>query len=141
MMKNEILINNIKFWEDQNIIYCKLYDGSDVNYSNNNFEDSFLESISILSNGTYLPIIFNFKEIDNSALIKFFKFLSNNSKIKNAVLSKAFLVKSYKQKILLSFYVMFCDSNVPNLIFKNPNSAIQYSDQNYAIFNSKNCVS
>lgn len=137
-MKNEIQINNIKFWVDQNIIYCKLYNNSEVNYSYNDFENLFHESISKLSNGTYLPIIFNFKEIDNPLLVKLFKLLSNNPKIKNAVLSKAFLVKSYKQKILLSFYVLFSDSNVPNLIFKNSNSAIQYSDQNYAVFNSKN---
>ncbi|WP_452229748.1 DUF7793 family protein [Lacinutrix sp. MEBiC02404] len=135
-MRNEILINNIKFWVDQKIVYCKLYDDSDVDYSDKDIQDIFCEAISLLSDSAYLPVIFDFKEINSVLSVKLFKLLSSNIKIKSAVLSKAFLVKNYKHKILLSFYVMFSDSNVPNLIFKDPDLAIQYSNQNYAIFNS-----
>lgn len=56
-MQKEILINNFKFWVSQNVIYCKFYDDSDVNYSNYVVEDIFYEAISILSDGNYLPII------------------------------------------------------------------------------------
>jgi hypothetical protein len=135
-MKDEIQINNIKFWVGQNIIYCKLYDNSNVDYSDKGIEDLFYEAISMLSDGTYLPVIFDFREVNSGLSVKLFKLLSNSVKIKSIVLSKAFLIKNYKHKMLLLFHVMFSDSNVPNLIFKDSDLAIQYSNQNYAIFNS-----
>ena len=137
-MRNEIRINNIKFWVDQNIIYCKFYNDFDRGYFGNGFEDMFYEAISILSNETYLPIIFDFRTINTSLSIKLFKLLSNTSKIKSVVLSNVFLVKNQRQKFMLSFYIMFCDSNVPNLILKEPDLAIEYSNYNYALFNSIN---
>lgn len=135
-MKDEIRINNIKFWVNRNVIYCKLDDSSNVDYSDTGIEDVFYEAISMLSDGVYLPVIFDFREINIGLSVKLFKLLSNNGKIKSIVLSKAFLIKNYKHKMLLSFYVMFSDSNVPNLIFKDPDLAIQYSNKNYGIFNS-----
>ncbi|MDO6595370.1 hypothetical protein Q4512_00505 [Oceanihabitans sp. 2_MG-2023] len=135
-MKNEIFINNIKFWVDQNIIYCKLFEDSNLNYSRENIESMFCEAISILSNGTFLPVIFDFEELNSSHSLRFFKIISNNYKIKSAVLSKVFLIKNYRQKLLLSFYVLFSDSNVPNLIFRDLDLAIAYCNENYATFNS-----
>ena len=135
-MKNEIRINNIKFWVDQNIIYCKFYDDFDKNYFHDGFEDIFYEAISILSNGTYLPMIFDLTEVKSLVLVKLFKLLSCSSKLESVVLSKVFLVENQKQKIILSFYVMFSDANVPNLIFMESDLAIEYSSNNYALFNS-----
>ncbi|AUC82456.1 hypothetical protein [Lacinutrix sp. Bg11-31] len=135
-MKNEIQINNIKFWVDQNIIYCKFYNDFDKNYFHDGFEDIFYEAISILSNGTYLPVIFDLRGLKSLVLVKLFKLLSNSSKLEKTVLSKVFLIESQKRKIILSFYLMFRDTNVPNLIFMESDLAIKYSNHNYALFNS-----
>jgi hypothetical protein len=138
-MENEIHINNIKFWLNQNVIYCDICNDFDKNYSLEDIEDLFYEAISILSNGTYLPVIFNFRELNTLLSIKLFKLLSNSSRIEGVVLSKVFLVKKLKHKILLSFCQMFCGSNVSNIIFKDSNLAIEYSSQNYTVFNSLSC--
>ncbi|MBU2939172.1 hypothetical protein KO494_06435 [Lacinutrix sp. C3R15] len=138
-MKEEILINNIKFWVDQNIIYCKLYNDSVVDFSCQEYERLFCKAISILSDGSYLPVIFDLKEVSRSVSVKLFKFLSNNCKIRSCVLSKVFLVKNFKQKILLSYYVMFSDSKVPNSIFIDSGLAERYSHQYYDVFNSISC--
>ena len=135
-MQKEILINNIKFWVSQNIIYCKLYDDSDVNCSNYDVEDIFYEAISILSDGNYLPIIFNFREINYSFSVKLFKFLSKNSKIKSSVLSEAFVVKNNRQKLLLYFSVLFSNSRKHSSVYKDSDLAIKYSNKSYTVFNS-----
>ena len=135
-MKKEILLNDMEFWVSQNIIYCKVLNSFNEIDSHANLEEVFYEAISILSDGSYLPIIFDFKEVNGLLLVKLFKIISSNNRIKNSVLSKAFLVKNYRQKILLSFYVMFSDSNVPNLVFNEMDAAVEHSSQNYSIFNS-----
>ncbi|MFD2543394.1 hypothetical protein ACFSSB_13760 [Lacinutrix gracilariae] len=141
VMKDEILINNIKFWLDQNIIYCKLYDDSVVDFTCKGYEELFCKAISILSDGSYLPVIFDLSEVSSSVSVKLFKLLSNNCKIRGCVLSKVFLVKNYKQKVLLSYYMLFSDTKVPNLVFKDLSLAERYSHQYYDVFNSISCES
>ncbi|WP_055434923.1 hypothetical protein [Lacinutrix algicola] len=138
-MENEIHINNIKIWLNRNVIYCDIYNDFDKNYSLDGVEDLFYEAISILSNETYLPVIFNFSELNTLYGLRLFRILSNSLKIENAVLSKVFLVKKNKHKVLLSLCQIFYGFNFSNLIFKDSNLAIEYSSENYTVFNSLSC--
>src|SRR5690554_2845605 len=82
-MKREILIEDIKFWVDQDIIYCKFYNGFDQTFLNTDLEKVFEAAITKLSDGKYRSIILNLRDIDNQLSLKVFKFLSSNALIKS----------------------------------------------------------
>jgi hypothetical protein len=135
-MKNEITIDNVNFWVDENIIFCRI--GSDFDEFNkwNEIDDIFQYAISILSNGKYLPILIDLRETNYSLSIKIFKFLSFDSAIKTFVLSKTFLVNSYVLKALLLMYNFSASMIVPNSVFTDFNSALEDCNKNYSQFNS-----
>lgn len=135
MMTEEILIDNIKFWVDQNIIYCKIYDGFEINSLLKDAELIFYNGISTLSKGKYMPVIINMREIDYTFSIKIYKFLSNSTLLNSIVLSKAFLVHRLGLKILLSIYNFTSDPVVPSEIFNNQNLATQHCNRDHRVFN------
>ncbi|MCX7550894.1 hypothetical protein [Xanthomarina sp. F2636L] len=135
-MKNEMLTDNIKFWVDQNIIYCKIYRDFDENYSKVDLEKTFIEAISVLSDGSYKPILFNFEELRSSPTIKLFKLINNSSEIKNNVLSEAYLVGNCYLKFLLSSYTLFGNSILPITIFNGKKMAIEFCNRNNMFFNA-----
>ena len=104
-MMDDKLIENFKFWVDQEVIYCQiLNDLTDLDDDNKikDIEHIFLNKIFMLSKDVHMPILIDLKELNFSNAIKVFKFLSKNTLIKSLVLSKTFLVDSYKLKILLN---------------------------------------
>lgn len=133
-MKNEILLGGIKFWVDQNVIHCKIYKSFNVTSRGKDTEEIFFNAITILSNGKCMPLLINMCEIDYSLSIKTFKYISANSLIKTAVLSKTFLVNSFLLKIYLGIYNFIGDPLVPNAIFKDFNSAIFYCNEKASEF-------
>ncbi|HLV39346.1 hypothetical protein [Xanthomarina sp.] len=135
-MEDGIGTDHIKFWVDENIIYCKVSCGFDINYSKLEIEKLFIEAISILSDGSYKPILFNFEELNNLHSKKLFRFINNSTEIKNIVLSKAFIVSNYYLKHLFSFYVMFSNSILPITIFNGKEMAVEFCNKNNLFFNA-----
>jgi hypothetical protein len=135
-MKDEILVDNIKFWVDQNIIYCKLYGDFDDNYFESVFENVFTNAITKLSDGKYMPVLFNLREIDNLQTIKIFKRLSNNALIKSSVLTKTFLVRSLVLKVILSCCDLAKNPNDLNKICTDKDLAIKHCIKNNKVFNA-----
>lgn len=126
MMLEEILIENVKFWEDQNIIYCKIYEDFDAQYTNEQIERIFTESIDLLSSGSHLPILFNFRELNTSTSIKLFSFINKSTVIRNNSLSTTYLVNNFGLKLLFSSYATFSNSILPITIFNKAELKVQF---------------
>lgn len=139
-MEDDKLIENFKFWVDHDVIYCQIL--SDLTDLDNNkikdIEHIFLNKIFMLSKDVHMPILIDLKELNFSNAIKVFTFLSKNTLIKSLVLSKTFLVNSYKLKMLLNIQSFICNPSLPDVIFKCNKSAIQYCIEDNRTYNSLN---
>jgi hypothetical protein len=134
-MKNEVLIGDVKFWKDQNIVHCKFYNPEvDIEFVRKSM-DEYLSVISFLSNGVSLPLLINLKEVDGLFSYKIFKLFGMHPKIKDVYQYKAFLINSNKINFLFSIYNFFSDPIFPNKVFTNPNEAINYCEENNYSFN------
>lgn len=137
-MKREILIEDIKFWVDQDIIYCKFYNGFDETFLNTDLENVFEAAITKLSDGKYRSIILNLRDIDHQLSVKVFKFLSSNALIKSLVLSKVFIVRTYNLKVLFSIYCFTKKAVLPIKIYKNFDLANKFCNEIDMEFNARN---
>lgn len=136
IMRNEIQFDDIKFWVDQHIIYCKFNGDFIKNYQMIDIEELFYNGISILSNGRYMPIIINLEQISDSNSIKIFKFLSKSVLIQSLILTKIFLVRSTGLKVLLALYNITVDPTLSSKICKNFNVAIKHCNKDNIVFNT-----
>ncbi|MEL0645213.1 hypothetical protein V6251_12535 [Olleya sp. Ti.3.14] len=140
-MMDDKLIENFKFWVDQDVIYCKiLNDLTDLDDSckAKDIEHIFLNKIFTLSKDVHMPILIDLRGLKFSSAIKSFTFLSKNTLIKSLVLSKTFLVNTYKLKMLLNIQSFVCNPALPDVIFKCNKSAIQYCIEDNKTYNSLN---
>ena len=135
-MKNEIIFENVKFWQDQDIIHCSFNSEFDDRLLEIEIEDLFVQVIDALSNGSYKPILIDLTAVSYLNAIGLYKFISRNSQIKSYVLSKSFIVKSIDIKLLLELYNLGSDGVVPNKICTNFDRAIQYCNEKHAAFNA-----
>lgn len=136
VMKNKNLVNDIKFWVDQNIIHCSIPNGFEEHSLEEDIEALFFNAISTLSKDRYMPILIDIQAVNFLLSVKLFKFLSNNALLNTAVLSKTFLVNSFVLKVFLSLYNFSNDPIVPNAIFNNDSAAITYCDHKIMVFNA-----
>ncbi|MCF7559923.1 hypothetical protein L3X39_04675 [Sabulilitoribacter multivorans] len=133
-MKNEIVIDNIKFWVDQNIIHTSINGKIDKKFLE--IEDIFVEVILALTVGNFKPLLIDLTTISKLNAINLFKILSRSSQIKTLVLSKSFLVQSYDLKLLLDLYNFGNETIVPNKISTKYSHAVKYCNQSYEQFNA-----
>ncbi len=135
-MKKQLLINDLKFWVDQNVIYCKVFNTfSDCNRPED-LDQIFNEAITKLSEGVHMPILFNLEALDFNNAVRVFKLLSKNRIIKSLTLSKTFLVNSFKLSVLLKVVSFFCNPAMPDLIFVDTTSAIKFCIEDNQAYNS-----
>lgn len=137
-MSNFIEFDGIRFWVDQNIIYCELNEDFDFQSLKGGVSEIFDNAITSLSNGKYLPILINLKLVRNTDAIKLFKFFSQNSSINTSVLSKAFVVRTFGLQSLLTFCGVALSNIVPNKIYNDIDMAISYCNERYMVFNVAN---
>lgn len=141
VMDNDKLIENFKFCVDQNVIYCKVLNQfTDLNdkCQAKDLEHIFLNEIFRLSKDVHMPILFDLEDLNFSNTIKAFTFLSKNTLIKSLVLSKTFLVSSFKLKMLLNIHSFVCNPALPDVVFKDVESAKQYCIEDNKTYNSLN---
>ncbi len=137
-MNNLIEFDGIKFWVDQNIIYCELHKDFDFPSLKGGISEIFDNAITTLSNGKYFPILINLKELGNIDCIKLFKFFSQNTLINTSVLSKAYVVRTIGLKSLLTIYAFVFSNVVPNKIYNDMDMAIINCNEKYMLFNVAN---
>jgi hypothetical protein len=135
-MRNEIQLDNIKFWVDQNIVHCNFNADFHENYEKIDIEEIFYNGISILSSGRYMPIIINLEQISDSNSIKIFRFLSKSVLIQSLILTKIFLVRSIRLKVLLVLYNVTLDPALSSRICKDFNVAIKHCNKENLVFNT-----
>lgn len=135
-MRSEIQLDDMKFWVDENIIYCKINPDLSKDYQKIDIEEIFYNGISILSNGRYLPIIIDLDRVGYSDTIKIFKFLAHNNIVRSLILSQIFLVKSISLKIILSIYNFNKKPFFFNKICSDINIATKYCNKDNMVFNS-----
>lgn len=134
-MKVNIKTENVNFRIDKNIIYCEFQNNFDSQCSNSNLEIIFSNTIQTLSNDKYMPMLINLQKVDNKISIRLFKFFSNNTAIKQAVLSTTFLVRSFGLKAFLIIYDLFNNAILPHKICINYFNAIKFCDHKIKAFN------
>ncbi|SDF02358.1 DUF7793 family protein [Ulvibacter litoralis] len=136
-MMYDTITPTIKFWIDQHIIHCEIYSGFGKINSESEIEKIFINEISTISEGKFLPILINLREVNDSSSIRIFKLLSRNTKLNSLVLSKTFLVKSYSLKGLLLIYNFTSNLIVPNTVFNDYDLAIADCTEVFKNFNGK----
>lgn len=136
-MKVNIKTENINFRIDQNIIYCEFQNNFDSQYSYSNLREIFSNTIQDLSNDKYMPMLINLKYVDNKVAIRLFKFFSDNTVIKETVLSTTFLVRSFGLKVFLDFYDFLNNTILPHKICINLSTAIKYCEHKIKVFNGE----
>ena len=135
-MRSEIQLDDMKFWVDENIIYCKINPNLSKDYQRIDIEEIFYNGISILSYGRYLPIIIDLEGVGYSDSIKIFKYLAHNHNVRSLILSQIFLVKSTSLKVILSIYNFNKKPFFLNKICFDINTAIKYCNKYNLVFNS-----
>ena len=134
-MKNEALKDSIEFWENQNIIYCKIKNNFNNKYIGLELEEAFSCAISNLSDGKYMPVLIRMPKTNFLASINLFRFLSKNQLIQTLVLSKTFLVQSKFLKVILCMYCFCMVPIVSNRVFNIYSTAIKDCKKRYLQFN------
>ena len=135
-MKNQITIDNVKFWLDQNIIHCCFNEKFDRRFLDLEIEDIFIEVITAFTSGTYKPILIDLTRVNNYKAYSLYKFISQNIQLRSYVISKTFLVKSFDIKLLFELYNLGKEDIIPTNVSTSFNRAIQYSNQSYLEFNA-----
>ncbi len=135
LMRNVIQFDGIKFWVDQNIIYCNLDADFFENHQKANIEEIFYNAISILYNREYMPFLINLEQISYYNSLKIFKLISNSGPINTLVLSRIFLVRSIGLKVVLSLHKIVVNRVFQNKIHTDFNLAIKYCNNDYMVFN------
>ena len=135
-MRSEIQLDDMKFWVDQSIIYCKISPDFNKDYQKIDIEEIFYNGISILSNGRYMPILIDLEGVGYSNSIKIFKFLAHSEIVRSLILSQIFLVKSRSLKTILSVYNFNKKPFFLNKICVDFDMAIKYCRKDNMVFNS-----
>jgi hypothetical protein len=135
-MRNEIQLDDMKFWVDQNIMYCKMHSDLKKTYQKIDIEEIFYNGISILSNGKYMPIIIDLENLGFTDSIKLFKVLAHSQIVRSLILSQVFLVHSLRLKVILSIYNFNRKPFFLNKICNDLNGAIKYCNKDNMVFNS-----
>ncbi len=134
-MRSVIQFDGIKFWVDQNIIYCKLNPDFFEKHQKENIEDIFFNAISILYNREYMPFLIDLAQISNSNSLMLSKLIANSGPINSLVLSRIFFVRSKGLKVMLSLSNIIGNWVFPNKIHTDFNLAIKYCNNDYIVFN------
>ncbi|WP_344785830.1 hypothetical protein [Postechiella marina] len=135
-MKNKILLKNVKFWIDRNVIHCDFSSKFDKKLHKAEIENLFITIISAFSNGKYKPLLIDLTGLDSKKAIDLYKLLSSSTKIDSYALSESFIVKSFKVKLFLELYKLISTKILPNNISTNLTGALQYSNKKYIEFNA-----
>ena len=136
MIRNEIQLDNVKFWVVQDIIYCKFNDDIDRDYQKIDIEEIFYNSISILSNGKYMPILIDLEKVSYSNSIKIFNFLAHSQIVRGLILSQVFLVPSIGLQAILILYNLNKKPYFLNKICNSLDNAIKHCKKENMVFNA-----
>ncbi len=135
-MKNEIVLNHVKFWQDQNIIHATFISNVDKNFIEIEVEEIFIEVITALSNEQYRPLLIDITQLSRPNTVRLFKLLCRNWKINSLILAKSFIVKSWDLKLFLELFKLGRPSIVPNKISTDYKDTLKFCNDNYAQFNA-----
>jgi len=137
-MKKKMHIDNITFWADRDVIYCRFEEG---NYKKNilrSIDDIFYSAITSLSNGKYMPLLIDLRAVNTFNIIKIFKHVVESSLIKSISLSIAYVTNYTLLTISLYIYNLTIIHVIPVGIFNNMNQAIKHCHKHYNVFNPIN---
>tara|TARA_R110002073_G_scaffold174557_6_gene331773 strand:+ start:4835 stop:5248 length:414 start_codon:yes stop_codon:yes gene_type:complete len=135
-MKNDIQLEGIKFWVDENIIYCKISTDFIIDNQEKNIEEIFYNGISQLNQRRYMPMLINMQQISSSNSIKIFKKLAQSHSVRGLILSQIFLVKSISLKVCLIVHNIIKKPFFINKICDDFNVALKYCNMDNKVFNS-----
>ncbi len=135
-MKSEIQLEGIKFWVDENIIYCKINSDFIIDNQKKDIEEIFYNGISLLTQRKYMPMLINMEQISSSNSIKIFKILAQSQSVRGLILSQIFLVKSIGLKVCLIIHNIIKKPFFINKICDDFDVAVKYCNMDNKVFNS-----
>lgn len=119
-------INGVVFWIEANIIHCTI----SKEYKGEILEDKaaefFASEITALSNGRYLPLLIDLREVGILDAFRLFTILSPPSLLDFSVLTTSFLVRSNALRIMLSVYCIATGNAFWNTLHSNPKVALNH---------------
>ena len=133
-MKDEIKLDGIKFWVEEDIIFCKIKSDFFESYNKTDVQDIFYNTISILSPGKYMPFLIDLKGVSCFNAIKLFKNLAFNGEVRRLILSQIFLVRSMGVKVILIFFSLIKKPFFYNKICSNREFAIKFCIKDNMVF-------
>lgn len=137
-MENTIQFYGVKFWSDQNIIYCEINKDFDYQSLKANISRIIPKVTRSLSKGKYLPLLIDLTNVSNAEAIKLFILFSPYSLLNKSILSWSFLAGSAVQKVILLVCRVAGGNYVSNNIYKDINKAISYNNTRFKVFNLTN---
>ncbi|NRD20378.1 hypothetical protein HNV08_09995 [Winogradskyella eckloniae] len=135
-MRNVLQLDGVSFWVDQDVIHCKPNSDFFSKYTSRKMIACFSDVIPLLSEGSYLPLLIDVVELERPCALRLFNIISTNSRIKQMVLSRIFVVNSYRFKFILMLNNLLVKQVVPNKIFKNYKAAMKFCKEDYLSFNA-----
>ncbi len=117
-------IDGVVFWIDSNIIHCTVGKEHQGRILEDNVAKIFASGISTLSNGRYIPLLIDLREVEIFDAFRLFAILSPPSLLDFSVLSTSFLVRSNALRIMLSVYCVVTGNAFWNTLHSNPKVAL-----------------
>ena len=134
-LSNDIIkLEYAKFWIDNGILLCDIFNQDETRNLNEETVDSYLTAISTLCKGQRMPLIIDLRNTRGAFLNAAAKKLADSPQFANLIIVEAFVVNSFKIKLLINSYKRIYEPITPFKIFKDYSEALIFS------MNAKNTI-
>ena len=131
---NIIQLGCAKFWIDNGILLCEIFNQDETRNLNEETVDSYLTAISALCKGQRMPLIIDLRNTRGAFLNAAAKKLADSPQFAKLIIVEAFVVNSFKIKLLINSYKRIYEPITPFKIFKDYSEALTFS------MNAKNTI-
>ncbi|WP_308993204.1 hypothetical protein QLS71_008235 [Mariniflexile litorale] len=137
-MVKQIKCKKAKFWLKEGVLFCRFIRGECKKEFSQEFLDEHIKAITTLSNGRYYPLLIDLRQLNENYAFSVVKIIANNPELKSVILSKSFVVNSCFVQFVLVVLKRIDDPVIPNKVFRNYDTAIEYSLETNHFFNAIN---
>lgn len=136
-MNEQIKCKHIELWKKDGVLFSKFMRKNGKKEFSKNCLAEYLNAITTLSNGRYLPLIIDLRKLKDKNVFSLIEILAKDPNLKSAILSKSFIINSRFLHFILVVLRMVHDPIIPNKVFISDKSAMAYSLKTNHIFNAR----
>lgn len=134
-LDNDIIkLEYAKFWIDNEILFCEINNRDETRNLSEETVDSYLTAISTLCKGQRMPLLIDLRNTRGAFLNTAAKKLADSPQFAKLIVVEAFVINSFKIKLLINSFKRIYEPITPFKIFKDYNEALTFS------MNAKNTV-